>query len=975
MTARLRVHLAAVLLVLAAACAAPATEPTTRPDGRRTARSRPASRPSAARESSPLAAARKLYMTGKYAEAAEAYEPLLDDARLRVRAAVGLAEALAATGAYDDTLDALDRVKEPGGADARWHAARAGVLETVGEYGDALAAARQAHRLRPDWAPAILLRGRLLETFGRKPQAVEVYETMRRALEGTAYREDPESLVALGRILDRHAVLTGRRASEQAANILHNYFQFAYQEVDETYWPANVAAGMFLLGKHKPGDAATELELATRQNERIPAVHVGRALLHLRKWRFERCLGEVNKALSINPRHTDALLVRAACLMKWRKVDQVPAVIDDILEINPRHVEALSLAAARHVRVGTPDDARPFIERVHEVDPDCATLPHTIGEWLSAGRQYELAETYLTRAVELAPEQAGAVTDLGLLYMQAGRENKAREVLARARRLDDFRADVHNYLELLDDLADYAVRETPHFIVKVDARHDAVLLEQVAAEAERIYAEVTDHFEHEPATRTLVEIFPEHEDFSVRISGKGWIGTVGACTGPVIAMVAPDAQRSRFGTYNWATVLRHEFAHVVTLSATGNRIPHWLTEACAVWEQPDRRNYEAVQALVAAVRGDRLIPVSKLNWSFIRPKRRGDRSLAYAQSEWMLEYIITTKGYDTVLALLDGFAEGLTQPEVFAEHLGMSETDFDRAFAAWARHEVRRWGYTPQGPPDLVEAKQAAEKRPHDAGAQARLAEAYWQRHKPDQAIQAARAALRESPDHPGALGVLAQALTAREKYDRAARLAEKLQQVAPDSPVAPQVLAKCHLARRRWGPAIEALEQVKRRRPLADVGYKELAKLYLQLGRPDRALPNLIELHRRTMTDPTYARQIAEAYRTLPGEQDKALRYWREVTRINPYDADAYKAMTELHIALGRYDRAARAARSMTQVARDSAEAWTYLAVARYHHGRTSDDPNALDGARRAAEKALELDPSEPTAARVLQQIEAELE
>ncbi|MBS3733760.1 MAG: tetratricopeptide repeat protein [Phycisphaerae bacterium] len=970
MTLRVRVHFVAVVLTLATAlAAAQADGPATRPAGGSAPASRPARRPDG------LDAARTLYMSGEYAEAAEAYKRLMDDDASRVRAAVGLAEALSAVGEYDAALDALQRVAAPAADDAGWHAARARVLETVGEYGKALAAARRANQLRPAWAPAILLRGRLLETFGQKSQALEVYETMSRVLDGAAYRTDPESLVALGRILDRHTVLSGRRASEQAANILHNYFQVAYQDIDESYWPANVAAGMFLLSKHKPKGAAVEFTLASKRNGRIADVHVGRALLHLRRWRFEACLAEVAKALKINPRHTDALLVRAMCLMKWRKFDHVPKVLQAILQINPRHVEALSLAAARHVRLGAPDEADEYIARVGEVNPRCATLPKTIGEWLSAGRQYEAAERYFKKAMDLAPEQAGPATELGLLYMQTGQEDAAREVLARAGELDDFRADVHNYVELLGKLSDYTVRETEHFVIKVDARHDAVLLEPLAEQAERIYAAVTDHFGHEPAGKTLVEVFPAHKDFSVRISGKGWIGTVGACTGPVIAMVAPDAERSRFGTYNWPTVLRHEFAHVVTLSATGNRIPHWLTEACAVWEQPDRRNYDAVRALVAAVQHDRLIPVSKLNWSFIRPKRRGDRSLAYAQSEWMLEYIITTRGYETVLSLLDGFAEGLSQRDVFTAELGVTEPEFDRAFAAWARDEIRRWGYTPDGPPALPQAKQAAEKTPQDAGAQARLAEAYWARGAKDEAMQAARAALKVSADQTAALAVLSQALAERKEYDEAARLARKLNELQPASPVAAKVLARCHLARRRWGPAIEALEQLKRRRPLADGSYKELAKLYLQLGRPERALPNLIELHRRTMTEPTYARQIAETYRTLPGEEDKALRYWREVTQINPYEASAYKAMTELYIALRRYDRAVDSAEWMTQVAADSPEAWTYLAVARYHHGRTTDDLAALDAARGAAEKALELNPSASMAARVLQQIEAELD
>ena len=64
---------------------------------------------------------------------------------------------------------------------------------------------------------------------------------------------------------------------------------------------------------------------------------------------------------------------------------------------------------------------------------------------------------------------------------------------------------------------------------------------------------------------------------------------------------------------------------VITLAATHNRIPHWFTEACAVWEQPDRRNFEAVRLLVDAVRTKHLFPVKELDWGFVRPQRGADQ--------------------------------------------------------------------------------------------------------------------------------------------------------------------------------------------------------------------------------------------------------------------------------------------------------------------------------------------------------------
>jgi len=954
-------------------CIAEQTRPYTE------ARTLPASQPATSQAQtapsagSGLVTGDALFSKGDYAAAAKGYEKLVSGPTGRVPAAVGLARALSMQGQYAAAFDALGRVEQDGAASADWKVAKAELLSYVGRYEESLACAVRACELRPGWAPAVLIRGGVLETLGRNEQAVSAYESVEAELAEEAFRTDARSLVAIGKILDRLTVLTGRKASEQAQNILHTYLQEAYQRVDKRYWPANVAAGMFLLSKHRPEIAAKEFQLAGKLNPRIPDVFVGRGVVELSKWRFERCLAQADQALKINPNHADALLLKAICLMQWRKFDQVPPLLDSILRTNPNHLEALSLRAAWHVRMGQDDQADAYVRRVDAVNTRYAGLPNAIGEWLAAGRQFEKAEAYYKQAIELAPHLADPYANLGLLYMQTGQEAQAKEILAKAHKIDDFRADVVNYSRVLDKLDDFEVRTTPHFIVKLDGQSDSVLLDQVADYLESMYGEVCADFAHEPATKTLVEIFPTHPGFSLRISGKGWIGTVGASTGRVIVLVAPNKDRSQFGAYNWATVLRHEFTHTVTLSATGNRIPHWFTEACAVWEQPDRRNYDAVKALVGATQGGRLFPVRRLDWAFIRPKRCGDRSLAYAQAEWMMEYIVTTQGFGAISEMLKGFDAGKTQAGVFAEVLGITEGQFDTQFAAWAKGQIVQWGFDPDAPMDLQAAAKAAKADPQNAAAQAAHADALARRGQGDQAKIVARKALELDESNRLALGVLAKLLAKDGKHGEAIALAERLESLDHASRVAPAVLAECYLARRNWARAIASLELLKQRMPLSPESYRKLAKLYVQLGQPGRALPDLIELHRRTMNEATYARQIADTYRSM-GQDEKAMEYYRQVARIDPYEVSTYKAIAEICKRMGRYTKAAAAARNMTRVQGDSAEAWTYVAIAQYHLGRSSGDSADLLEARRAALKARELDAAAPRVDELIGLIDAAL-
>ncbi len=920
-------------------------------------------KPTSKKAPATLESARKRYMRGDYKGAIADYRKLAESAAKVVEARMGLAECYAMTGKYDDAKGALRAVEARGANDAKWRLLMSRLHATVGQYAPALTQAQKAVDCRPEWAPAIYGLGQALETVGRKEQAVKAYKTVEKSFERAGFTKDAPSLVAAGQVLNRIAILTGQKASTQAQNILHNYLQEAYQRADKTYWPANIAAAELLLEKHKGALAAQEIALAAKINKRLPDVHVGRSVLLLAKFEFEKAITEADKALKINPNRVDAMLVKAATLMRWKKFDQAKPMLAKALAVNPNHLQTLSLAAALHIGTYDPQGAAPYIARVEKINPNYAELHVSIGNWLMAARQFDMAQGHFTKAAKMAPELAGPVTGLGRLYMQTGREKLAKETLEKAFALDDYRADVKNYLNLLTAMESFSVRETPNFIIKVDGRYDEVLLDWIAEVAEKIHKEVTENFQHTPAVKTLVEMFPNQKQFSMRISGRGWLPTIGACTGRVIAMPAPDPLRGGFEQFNWYAVLRHEYTHTVTLSATRNRIPHWFTEACAVSEQPDRRNFKAVSQLVSAVRGGKLYPVDQLSWGFIRRQKgrgRGGRSLAYAQSEWIFEYIEKKKGRKAIIDMLAAFGDGKTQKDIFEQIVGMSEKEFDTNFSEWASRQVSSWGFDASPTPDLKEAKAAAKENDESADAQAELALAYSRRRQWAGAESAARKALDLDPEHERAMGILGAALASRKKYKEAVQVAGRLKEIDPRSASAAQILAKVYVRQRDWELAIPALERYKQILPLDDYGYKELAKIYDQLGQPHRLLPNLVELHRRTMKDPKYARRAADICRAseYSDAAAEALKFYEQVIQINPYDSGTYQAMAAVSLRLGRDERALTAMRSKSLLEPDNARTWAELAMVYYRVATRKKSAQLLAKARSAAEKSIEIDP-----------------
>ncbi len=278
------------------ASSAPAPEPI-----------KPAPPPIKPAEGPTLRAAEKLYRTGKYDQAVKAYRKLLNSPADALAAAIALAETYEMTGKYDQALAALDGAAEPGKLSADWHVARSEALALVGKYKQSLAAATRAFELRPIWAPAILRLGTAQETIGEKTEAIATYKNIEKTIDKGKYRKQARDLVAAGMVLDRYGVLIGEKASVQAQNVLHNYFQRAYQKVDKTYWPAHVAAGELLIAKHQSKLAGQEFKLAGKVNKRLPIVHAAAAMMYLQKYGFEKAIARANKGLKINPRQSPRL--------------------------------------------------------------------------------------------------------------------------------------------------------------------------------------------------------------------------------------------------------------------------------------------------------------------------------------------------------------------------------------------------------------------------------------------------------------------------------------------------------------------------------------------------------------------------------------------------------------------------------------------------------------------------------------------
>ena len=905
--------------------------------------------------------ANDLYVEGNYEKAIEVYRSLMEDPRDALEAELGIARCRLQIGAYDEAVAELVRVDAV--ESEEWHYLLARLYQITGRYDELLSHARAAYERRKDHAGARLLYAQTLEGLGRRDEAIEAYQWFdRQVRQRESLPRDAAWVTSTAVGFLRYSVLTRANIADRTRHVLNEMLQVAYGRLDRTFWPARLAAADLLREKYNNDEedgSLSDYRAALRINPRLPSANVGIGLVYLEGWDFERVEAAAEAALEVNPRFAPAHCLLAAKFIVERRYEQAVDAAERAMSVNPRDIEALSIIAAARACQFDEDAVEHLAARVAEINPRSVLFYRTLGDALGGIRQYAASEDAYRKAIEYDPTDANARTELGMMYMQWGHEEKARDALQGAWALDAFNERTLFTLELLETLEKFDRVETDHFIVKFDGAHDPGLGAFLGEYLERIYEPVTSDFQTRLSEKTVIEVFPTIRAFGVRITGKPWIHTVGACTGRVIALTSPRDLPLGNG-YDIANVLKHEFTHTVTLDATRNRIPHWLTEGLAVYQEDSPRSFFWAEMLADAARRGELFTLETVNWGFIRPRRPNDRQMAYAQSEWMCEYLSERYGYDVFNEMLRRFREGQTQPQVFTEQLKIEPTAFDSAFTEWARRQVASWGFELTAPEAVETLRALADENPEDAAVLGRLARAELDAGEPDRALKAARKAIKLDEKEIRGLTVLGIVLSraiaeaennaTRSTYSEEARPAmERLLLVDPEGWIAPKLLADIALRGKAYDRAVEMFERLQRLCPMDPASWRGLAGIHLERGDDERALSQLLELARMEEGDAEVPAAIGRIHRRR-GRWNDAQHWFRRALYINPFSAELHEALGQTCMQAGDTDGALRAFTMLTRIEPAQARHFENAAFAANKLGD-------IDSARTFARKAVELD------------------
>jgi len=903
-----------------------------------------------------LEPARDNFLHGRYDEAL-AYLDHADRAK-NLGAVCSAAYIERMRGKPTSAIERLETLADKGKNDPQWQAEMALALIDIGRSEDALRHGQAAVRADGESLSAQWALGQVYEARGDIQSAIRAYSIFDFKMTDEALPNTPEALTLLGRGFYRYTILTQTNLVARIRHLLREVYQEAFDYLDKDYWPARLAAAHLLADRDNQDDARAEFEAVLAINPNVPDALVGIGRTFLADWRFEELEEKANAALVIDAEHVGARLLLAQSRMVERRFAEAKELAEKALQRNPESTEALGLLAAAEDRLGNEARIEELLQRCKRFNQRPGAFYLEVGKAFSAARQYEPAAQWLKRAAEAWHWHPIPQVELGLLYLESGREAEARPVLEKAFALDSFNERTYRVLDLLDRLEKFDTHETDHFVFKFKKGDDRIAVEYMADMLESCYGELVTKYGIDLKQKTIIEIFPSHDGFSLRIAHRGFIATIGACTGPVIAMLTPRGQPP-FGHYNWADVLRHEFVHTVTLAATQNRIPHWMTEGLAVLEEPGPRSWGRMDMLTTATRREKLFTLENIVWGFWRPPFPGARAQAYAQSEWMMEYIIERFGGDKVGALLKAFDKGQTQEAAFRDVLDVETTTFDKDFAVWALKQVDSWGLPWMQEEDVEPLRKQCERGAPSAELLGRLARAEFVIGESERALIAAQTCLAKEAGNLLALEVtsrlfIMRMLAATEEVERATLLQSatpfirRWKRQAPDNALALKYMAYVEQGNNQLPEAIVLLKKYQARHPLDPDSYRRLAAIYTRRDDKEALRDNLQKLLSITREDLQLCGRLAKLQLEAAQWED-AIVTLELALQIDPFNAEIHGALADAYAAVNRLDAALREYETVTKLAPTEALGFEGMADM---YSRKGD----AESARRYRERAAAL-------------------
>lgn len=512
--------------------------------------------------------------------------------------------------------------------------------------------------------------------------------------------------------------------------------------------------GWLFLETHQYADA---MNLFSEALELFPNdVYAKLGMAHVYAERFE---GEartlVEQVIDENDEMLDAHLLAARMSLEEGQLGDADSSLDRAARIaQAQKLPPLEIYALRAVldlargRESAAMNRNAWVTRALAYNPRYGSVFEALAHFEVMRRRYREATPLLRRAVEVQPDLWSAHAELGANLLRLGMIDEARQHLATAYSGDPYSPSTVNTLRLLDRVDEVevssaqvtvpGVADAPASQVEVRLRlnrKEATALRPYVLEVARdSISTFSRRYGFQPREPVTIELYPDHDDFAVRVAALPGIGLLGVTFGYLVAMDSPSGRAT--GDFHWGSVLWHEMAHVFTLEATDHRVPRWLSEGISVfeeWRTGPTPGVVVTPDAIEALHEGRFLPIADLDAGFIRPQYPNQVQVSYLQAGLICLFIEQRWGFDQLPALLRQFTRETSTQAAVEATFKLPAKEFDKEFDAFVR---QRYAALLARHDEWQKLYQAARKASENK---------QWQ-----DAIEPARRAIEIYPEHIG---------------------------------------------------------------------------------------------------------------------------------------------------------------------------------------------------------------------------------
>ena len=403
-------------------------------------------------------------------------------------------------------------------------------------------------------------------------------------------------------------------------------------------------------------------------------------------------LGEIESEIvsyEINSPQAEAFNLLANIQLANGQFIEALSSANSALKINPNSVSYHATKAAAYYLSLKPDEFDKECKAVLTINPQPALFYLNLGRLCEKRLFYNEATGFLEKAVALDGHLWEAQTALGMNYMHLGPEyeNKGRKLLEDAFARDPYDVYAYNMLKVLDALnTEFEIVKTEHFEIKLHKSERFLLEPYITALLEDAYNKFTKLYQFKPSDPLLVEVFPNHNDFSVRLMGMpGFIAARGVCFVKTFLVLSPKAQEQMASRFHWGSITVHEFTHIFTLQMSNFRVPRWFTEGCSEYGE---KLYNPVWGRNSEYEVAKAMSEGKLkSLSAFIDRRDADLLHSYILGSMAVEYIHKKYGMDKIIKMLKEWKDNKGTEEVFQKCLGTSVKGFDDEFSKYLKED------------------------------------------------------------------------------------------------------------------------------------------------------------------------------------------------------------------------------------------------------------------------------------------------